>query len=144
MAPDPCPTLGGRAVWEARLSRLHEHHADEPVKGTGGREGGSSEMGSSPSNPSGCHFTRSVAVIQLPRTELIITILHVLRYKHAFAAILLTAPYGHLGDWVGGFCYHFQRKKQESCSESPSAQVKRPRLGPGCPGTWFSDRPRPP
>lgn len=35
-----------------------------------------------------------------------------IRYKQAFTAILPTAPYGHLGDWVGGFCYHFQREKR--------------------------------
>ena len=57
-------------------------------------------MGSSPSSPPGCHFTRCMAVIWPPRTEVVTTILHVFRYKRAFTAILLTAPWA---TWEAGW-----------------------------------------
>lgn len=92
-APNPLHNCGGAvgwAVWEPRLSQLHQYHADGLAKGTGGRRYPC--KGSSPSSPPGCHFTRRVAVIWPPRTEGKTTILHVFRYKRAFTAILPTAP----------------------------------------------------
>lgn len=59
-------------------------------------------------------------------TKSITTILHMLRYKHAFTAILLTALYDRLRNGLCGrflLCYHFRRKKQEAQESSLVIQL---------------------